>query len=230
MSDMNIATLMRYTGNKECEPYFNNQYYIMHDYRIMAEKLDFSFAVILNGCDFERVCAKCDGLIIPGSGMSINPKYYGGEDKPPKIDEYTLDSALIKYFYEHGKPIFGICGGHQELNIFFGGAIKLVDDLDNHQVLSRHEADVEKGSFVHDVFGTDKADVNCYHAWEICNIPDCLKVVSRTPDGVAEAIEWKEKNIFATQWHPERSFHDERDSVVEQKFFENFLQRCREVK
>jgi len=164
--------------------------------------------------------------------MDINPKYYGGEDIPPKVDEYALDAALIKYFYEHGKPIFGVCGGHQALNVFFGGSIKKIDDPFAHQneYVLRHTVDVKEGSFVWDVFKSTTAEVNCFHGWELDRLAPVFDVVARTRDGVAEAIEWKEKNIFATQWHPERSFHDEWDNEIEQKFFENFIERCREVK
>jgi|GEM_PF-197226 len=228
---MNIATTLRYTNLKSCH-WWDYRYYIMHDYQIMAEKLGFGMVAIMNDCDIENVCERCDGLIIPGSGMDINPKYYGGEDIPPKVDEYALDAALIKYFYEHGKPIFGVCGGHQALNVFFGGSIKKIDDPFAHQneYVLRHTVDVKEGSFVWDVFKSTTAEVNCFHGWELDRLAPVFDVVARTRDGVAEAIEWKEKNIFATQWHPERSFHDEWDNEIEQKFFENFIERCREVK
>ena len=47
--------------------------------------------------------------------------------------------------------------------------------------------------------------------------------------GEIEAIEWKEKNIFGTQWHPEQTLHGMGDAI-EHKFFENFLKRCEECK
>ena len=230
---MNIAALLRYTGNADEAPYFDKQYYILHDYKKMADKLGFNIVYVTTGCDYERICEKCDGLLIPGSAMDINPKYYGGEDKPPLIDEYALDAKLMRYFYEHGKPIFGICGGHQELNVFFGGSIRKIADPIAHRNDSefRHVVDIKKGSFVWDVFKSEKADTNCFHAWELDRIAPCFDIVATTPDGVAEAIEWKEKNIFATQWHPERSFcHDLKTREIEQQFFVNFIECCKRVR
>ena len=142
--------------------------------------------------------------------------------------EYALDAKLMKYFYERNKPIFGICGGHQAINVFLGGTLKKVDDPVAHENgdEKRHIIDIKEGSFVHDVFGKTEAMVNCYHAWEIDDLAPDLDAVARTRDGVIEAIEWKEKNIYATQWHPEQSFHT--GDPIENKFFENFLKRCEE--
>ena len=41
-----------------------------------------------------------------------------------------------------------------------------------------------------------------------------------------EAVEWKEKKIYATQWHPELAFH--MNDPLELKIFENFFRICEE--
>lgn len=227
---MNIATVLRYVEFPE--KFWEYRYYICSDYKIMAEKLGFGMCAVMNEDCLEDICRHCDGLIIPGSATDIDPKYYGGDplEKQPVVDEYALDEKLIKYFYDHNKPIFGVCGGFQELNVFFGGSIKRIADSDKHKNYEkwRHEINITEGSFVYDVFNTTRTEVNCFHNWELDRLAPQFDVVARTDDGVAEAIEWKEKNIFATQWHPERSFHDSWDNSVEMKFFENFINRCKE--
>ena len=100
----------------------------------------------------------------------------------------------------------------------------------DEQVKMKHTVEVKEGSFVWDVFKSTTAEVNCFHGWELDRLAPVFDVVAKTADGVAEAIEWKEKNIFATQWHPERSFHDSWDNEIEQKFFENFIECCKRVK
>ena len=62
--------------------------------------------------------------------------------------------------------------------------------------------------------------------YDLERIPTCLENVAWTADGVCEAIESKELNIYGTQWHPEQSFHD--GSPLEQQFFANFLKKCKE--
>ena len=224
---MNIATTLRYCDLKSPDAW-SYRYYIMHDYMLMAQKYGIGMCAVMTEYDCERIAEQCSGLIIPGSGTNINPKYYGGEDKPEIVDEYALDAKLIKCFLEKGKPIFGVCGGHQELNIYFGGTIRKVATGVSHSGEGlKHNITIEKGSFVYDVFGTEKAETNTFHGWEIGELAPDLRAVAWSEDGVIEAVENKTLKVFATQWHPEQSFHT--GDPIENKFFENFLELCKSV-
>ena len=71
----------------------------------------------------------CDGLLLAGGG-DIAPERYGqgmeGSLPPdPLRDEAEL--ALFRAFYGAGKPILGICRGHQLINVALGGT--LIQDL-----------------------------------------------------------------------------------------------------
>jgi putative glutamine amidotransferase len=229
---MNIAAVLRYVDMQRGEVW-DDRYYITNDYMLMAKKYGIGMTAIMSEQAIEDVCRHCDGLIIQGSATDIDPKYYGGAPLPvpPVVDEYYLDSRLIKYFYEAGKPIFGICGGEQALNVYFGGTIARMPDPHNHYLehpLANHPINIVEGSFVHDVFGTERAEINSFHNWWTDKVAPDLKVVATSDDGIVEALEWKEKNIFATQWHPEQSFR--RGNPIEQKFFENFLKKCEECR
>ena len=225
---MNIATVLRWADLKSGGPW-DFRYYIMHDYYLMAEKYGVGLVAIANTNDMEKICASCDGLIITGSATNVNPKYYGGPDEPDVVDEYALDAALIKYFHEHKKPIFGVCGGHQALNVFMGGTMKKLDDFNGHmETPAHHNITIEKDSFVWEVYKSETANVNCHHGWEIGRLAPNLRSVATTADGVIEAIESREDKVFATQWHPERSFHDETENPLDIKFFENFIKLCGE--
>lgn len=228
---MNIATLLRYVDLKQDNSYWNQRYYIMNDYKLIADRYKVGMIAIMSEYGLDEICRNCDGLLVPGSATDINPKYWGGKDDPTvgEVDEYYLDAKVIQKFYEAGKPIFGICGGHQVLNIYFGGSIRHLKDPEHHydKLTSTHPINIVKGSFVYDVFGAERAVVNCHHGWCIDTLAPDLKCVATTDDGENEAIEWREKNIFATQWHPEQTFHG-RGDAIEQKFIENFLKRCEE--
>lgn len=228
---MNIATVLRYV-DLEKGNVWDNRYYIMQDYNLMAQKHGIGMTAIMSEFGIEELCKNCDGLIIPGSSTDINPGYYGGAPLKdmPIVDEYYLDAKLIKYFYEAGKPIFGVCGGEQALNIFFGGTIAKMPDPQKHKdsETSTHPINVVRGSFVYDVFGAERAIVNSYHGWWTDRVAPDFSVVATTDDGIVEALEWKKKNIYATQWHPEQSYH--RGGELENKFFENFLKRCEECR
>ncbi len=228
---MNIATTLRYVDMKH-NSVWDHRYYIAEGYLSMAATHGIGLVGILSDSNIEEICATCDGLIVPGSATNIDPKYYGMPplDEPIPVDEYALDAKLMDYFISHGKPVFGICGGHQALNIFLGGTIKKMDDPVNHcdHTTSSHPIDIVKDTFVYDVFQSETANVNCYHAWEIDKLAPCLKVAARTRDGVIEAVECKEKFLFGTQWHPDLHYHF--GDPVEQNFFVNFLKCCEECR
>ena len=210
---------------------FSHRFYIMADYYKMATEHNFELVGIMTGIDCEAICRECDGLIVPGSGKDIDPKYYGGTPfpVPQEIDEYALDAKVIDMFVKQKKPIFGVCGGHQDLNIYFGGTIEQID-YDPHQDEQKyHTIEIKEGSFVHDVFGATEANVNSYHRWAIGKLaPELDAVAFSKKDGVIEAVENKEMGIFATQWHPEQSYHT--GNPIERNFFTEFLHRCEECK
>jgi len=224
---MTLATILRFV-NMGSGGAWAHRWYIMDDYFKLAAKYGVGMAAVMDDHDLESLCGSCDGLFVPGSATNIDPRYYGMPpfETPEPVDEYAMDARLIRFFLERGKPIFGICGGHQALNVFFGGTLKKLDDPVNHKSgeVPSHVIDITPGSFVHDVFGTESATVNSYHNWEIGRLAPCLTVAARTRDGVIEAVECREKHVYATQWHPEQSFHT--GDVIEHKFFENFLAEC----
>ena len=221
---MNIAVSLRYydTGSNDV---WSIRQYITNYFMIMAKKFGVGMCAIMSDNDFESICERCDGLIIPGTSTPINPKYYGGIPEEPVYDEYALDQKLMRYFTDHNKPIFGLCGGHQKLNIFFGGTIRWIKPENSHND-TIHDINITKDSFVYDVFQSEKATINSYHCLEIDRLASELSVVATSPDGVIEAVENKERRIFATQWHPELTLAQE--NSVEHKFFENFFKCCAE--
>ena len=85
--------------------------------------------------------ASCDGLLLPG-GYDSDPSLYGQENTACRnidLDRDLTELSLIRQFAAAGKPILGICRGHQLLNIAFGG--DLVQDLptkENHEIGRAH--------------------------------------------------------------------------------------------
>ncbi|MBE6694991.1 MAG: gamma-glutamyl-gamma-aminobutyrate hydrolase family protein [Ruminococcaceae bacterium] len=227
---MNIATTLRYMDMKK-GGLFDYKYFIMQDYKLMADKYGIGMLAVMSEEAIKATVDACDGLILPGTAVGVDPSYYGGApaDPPLPVDEYALDSKVIKAFYEAGKPIFGICGGQQYLNVFFGGTLGMVPDLPNHKDSKSytHMINIAEDSFVYDVFGKTRALVNSHHARHTNVLAPDFKPVAWTDDGIVEAIEWREADIYATQWHPEQTFHrGEPLDPIEHKFFENFLSRC----
>ena len=68
---------------------------------------------------------KFDGLLLPG-GWDVNPSRYGKTLIPQETVDDELDSiqfAVLEDFLRAGKPVLGICRGHQLLNVAFGGTL-----------------------------------------------------------------------------------------------------------
>jgi len=175
-----------------------------------------------------------DGFCLIG-GPDYLPSHYGGHGQPAtdlmperrhQFDLWLADALLDRTT----KPVLGICGGLQLINIARGGA--LVQDIRSewtaletqattlqhsdderkgslHEGSSyRHTVKLAPGSLAAKVIGAKKLDTNSYHHQAIApdRLGSGLKVTGWAPDGVIEVIEGEAEARFllGVQWHPER--------------------------
>jgi len=165
-----------------------------------------------------------DGLVLTG-GEDVDPELSKAmpvelvQERDRLRDDYEfqlLDQAITEK-----KSILGICRGLQVANVFLGGS--LVADLQsagfkNHETKngekeSRHSIVVEKESLLYSIVGTELGEINSYHHQSALTVADDLMVSARSPDGVVESLEWKNKIdrsfLLLVQWHPERMTNEE---------------------
>src|SRR5271170_2298968 len=73
---------------------------------------------------------RCDGVLMTG-GDDIDPKLYA-KDLPEELrktvgplepDRDTWETVMIGEIFQRQKPLFGICRGHQMLNVALGGTL-----------------------------------------------------------------------------------------------------------
>ena len=158
-----------------------------------------------------------DGLLIPG-GEDVNPLVYGEEPvmqvKYVNRTKDLFEIALVKEMMAQGKPVFGICRGHQVINVALGGTLvqdiptqtdSKISHLQAMEIRSEltHSAKVEPGSILHKIFGRDTIQVNTYHHQSVKTPAPGMKVTAWAPDGMIEAMESEDGNVFSVQWHPE---------------------------
>lgn len=188
--------------------------------------------------------AEFDGLLIPGGG-DVDPAFYhrpldGGEPPDRELDEHQF--AAIGAFVRAGKPILGVCRGHQVLNVYFGGT--LIQDiptqyappgggapLNHSQVDDRDDAHMTHalpGSFVAGVYGMTELPVNTAHHQAVEIPGEGFEVVQWAEDGTVEAMRHKTLPVFALQWHPERMClkHARADTVDGLKIIRYFVERA----
>lgn len=184
------------------------------------------------------ILSMVDGVILSG-GWDINPLYYGEDPiweqgfSFPLVDEFCLE--LIHQADDAGVPMWGICKGHQAINIAFGGT--LYQDLQRQQPESgKHMSSAPRQYPAHKVQLDTSISmlnglpstllVNSYHHQAIKKVADGFRVIAQAQDGVIEGIVREGNRTFAigTQWHPEmmaRYHHTEMMSL-----FENFKNIC----
>lgn len=167
---------------------------------------------------------KLDGLLLTGSPSNIGGDRYGRDDAPgphdPARDASNL--PLISAMISVGKPVFGICRGHQEINVAFGGTLHEVgeSDLPGGGTMSHHapaDASLEamfshwhEVTLTHDgllekAFGTSRLRVNSAHYQAISRLGEGLSVEAVSADGTIEAISARPGTslVLGAQWHPE---------------------------
>ena len=96
-------------------------------------------------------------------------------------------------------PILGVCLGHQAICEVFGADIvhaptimhgkKDLINIDNHNPLFNGL--------------NDKIVAARYHSLMATNVPDSLKVIATSRDGVVMGVKHKDKRIYGIQFHPE---------------------------
>lgn len=169
----------------------------------------------------EEMFSSLDGLLLTGGG-DINPLFYQEEPLPALgnlsalRDQYDL--MLLKMAYDRQLPIFGICRGHQVINVFFGGTLyqdiysQINSPLLKHQQTAEgnqgtHYVEVAPGSKLKEILGQDKILVNTFHHESNKDIAPGFRNTALSSDGILEASEPVSDTgpqILSVQWHPER--------------------------
>ncbi len=170
----------------------------------------------------EDYCKMCDGVILSGNRGHIDPKIYGQALHESVKNEdichsrYNFESKIAKHFIENDKPILGICGGMQVINVALGGTLyqnilkQIPDSKDHRSKLNdihrwEHEIKIEELTLLSKISTKNTAKVNTSHAQAVDRLGQDLVVSAFSKeDGIIEAIEVRGKKFaLGVQWHPE---------------------------
>ena len=173
-----------------------------------------------------------DGLLIPGS-RDMDPKFYnekvGSKINPMNINRTLTEFDIMEESIKLSKPILGICGGMQFINVFYGGSIhqdikECLPKAENHEKGVVHIVKINENSNLKRMCGKLDAEVNSYHHQAINAVGKSLTVGAEAQDGIVESIENESDNVFAVQWHPELVFDD-----VSRAIFEDFINKSQKI-
>jgi len=165
-----------------------------------------------------------DGLLLTGGG-DISPNLLGEaphpsiEDVDPIRDAYELQ--LIRLACQRSLPIFGICRGHQLINVAFGGTLyqdlptqfptsvlphsqEEARDVTTQTVtLTAPDSELQRAMGLDATTRTSPIPINTIHHQAVRDLAPGFVATAEASDGVNEAMEHPEYPILSVQWHPE---------------------------
>ena len=174
--------------------------------------------------DMKALFSRLDGILFTGSPSNVHPDLYGGpSQREGKKEDKRRDATTMRMLdmaLSSGKPIFCICRGHQELNVFLGGTlhqhIHEIEGFNDHReymdkplqesYAPRHPITlIEGGKLATINKGSLTAKVNSLHWQGIEKKADDLFVEAIAEDGIIEActVPSAKGYVLSVQWHPE---------------------------
>lgn len=159
-----------------------------------------------------------DGLIVTGGNFDVDPALFGANSKHATVktkDARTqFEWAITKGMLDRNKPVFGICGGQQLLNVVLGGTLiqhipdavenALAHEQPNPRDQAGHNVHITQGTLLHKIVGAEELPVNSAHHQAVETVAPGAISDAVAPDGVIEGIEHPDYRFcLGVQWHPE---------------------------
>ena len=184
----------------------------------------------------DSILALADGIILTG-GEDINPLQYNDTINfavcgDINYERDTLERKLFDFAFKNKLPLIGVCRGMQMMNVVCGGT--LYGDIPSEigtEVIHRNNGEVMHEIAIVDtcslIFpkGTDTIMVNSWHHQGLKIMPNHLRVIARSYDGLPEAVVMDKvvhPFMIAVQFHPERLG---KDNIIHRTMRESFYKQ-----
>lgn len=187
---------------------------------------------------FEHYLKLIDGLVITGGAFDVPPELYGQstvhKTVTTKERRTAFEYAITKAALSANKPILGICGGQQLLNVILGGTLvqhvpetypqsTIAHEQPNPRTEPGHTILITEGTLLHRIIGQKEIAVNSAHHQAVATVGKDVVINAVAPDGVIEGIEYtKHPFCLGVEWHPE--YHI---TPADTKIFTAFVVACR---
>lgn len=184
---------------------------------------------------------RLDAVMLPG-GPDVDPSFYGAVRHPMTVEiddaRDQLELTVARWAVNDDVPVFGICRGHQVLNVALGGT--LVQDIPsevetgiNHYLASdmprdtrSHDIQIDDNSRLANILGTTHIEVNSLHHQSVQKAAPGVTVTAYSPDGIIEALEAPDRHfVLSVQWHPEDLYQGDEAMM---RLFSAFVQAAQE--
>ena len=173
---------------------------------------------------------RIDGLLITGGAFDVDPSLFGAATRHTTVktkDRRTaFEYAITRGAIDADKPVLGICGGQQLMNVVLGGTLiqhipdEVKDPLPHEQPNPRTEAGhpvkIVAGTLLHKVVKELELPVNSAHHQAVKAVGQGIVVNAVAPDGVIEGIEDPRRRfVVGVEWHPEYSISPGDDRIFD---------------
>jgi putative glutamine amidotransferase len=173
---------------------------------------------------------RIDGLLITGGAFDVDPSLFGASTRHATVktkDRRTaFEYAITRGAIDADKPVLGICGGQQLMNVVLGGTLiqhipdEIKDPLPHEQPNPRTEAGhpvkIVAGTLLHKVVKELELPVNSAHHQAVKAVGQGIVVNAVAPDGVIEGIEDPRRRfVVGVEWHPEYSISPGDDRIFD---------------
>ena len=174
-----------------------------------------------------------DGLIVTGGAFDVDPALFGADSRHQTVttkDRRTaFELAITRLAAQNDKPLFGICGGQQLVNVALGGTLiqhipdevpnTLAHEQPNPRTEPGHIVNLVEGTKLRQIAGLAEIPVNSAHHQAVKAVAPGLIVDAVAPDGVIEGIEDPNRRFcIGVQWHPEYEI-----SAADKRLFAAFV-------
>jgi putative glutamine amidotransferase len=179
---------------------------------------------------------KIDGLVVTGGAFDVDPALFGATSRHAAVttkDRRTqFELAITRAALAADKPVLGICGGQQLLNVALGGTLiqhipdevpgALAHEQPNPRTEPGHSVAVAPGTLLHRITGAAELAVNSAHHQAVKDVAPGMVVDAVAADGVIEGIEDpRHRFCLGVQWHPEYA-----SSRGDEAIFAAFVAAC----
>ncbi len=196
---------------------------------VAAGGLPLMLPIHIEPADAEALLARCDGILFSG-GVDVDPTCYGEEVleacESIDVDRDKAETAYFEAARQLHLPMFGICRGHQIINVLMGGDLyqDLPTGFPRENALQHrskgasdtllHSIRTESGSLLEKVTHGAPMRVTSTHHQAVRRVGKGLRACGHTADGVIEALEGTDEDyILTVQWHPELRYAREQHAL-----------------
>jgi putative glutamine amidotransferase len=174
--------------------------------------------------------ARLDGLLITGGAFDVDPSLFGASARHATVktkDRRTaFEYAVTRGAIEADKPVLGICGGQQLMNVVLGGTLiqhipdevkdPLAHEQPNPRTEAGHPVKIVAGTLLHRVVKALELPVNSAHHQAVKDVGKDIVINAVAPDGVIEGIEDPRRRfVIGVEWHPEYSISPGDDRIFD---------------